>query len=260
MGNVATCTFALIVTDATDPVITNCPADLNSVSVDAACIAAPDIQAATLAYTDNCEANIADAVTTNDAPANGEFPIGDNVVTYTVTDAASNVAVCSQAVKVADTTDPEVGNCPTAPVVTDANAGDATVGCYYALATLPDIGPTDNCAGASVTNDGPYANEFQFPLGDTTVTWTVTDASGNTNTACSQAYTIEEHVKPTIDTCPSDATVPVDISCAVATAMVDPASVATTATLTPFAAPAWNPSTVLSPAHGTPTPTLSPGR
>ena len=37
----------------------------------------------------------------------------------------------------------------------------------------------DNCGVASVTNNAPTT----FPLGNTTVTWTVTDVSGNTNTA-----------------------------------------------------------------------------
>src|SRR6185369_12698956 len=37
----------------------------------------------------------------------------------------------------------------------------------------------DNCSVASVTNNAPSV----FPLGNTTVTWTVTDASDNTATA-----------------------------------------------------------------------------
>ncbi|MDB5221641.1 MAG: hypothetical protein JWN83_308, partial [Chitinophagaceae bacterium] len=55
----------------------------------------------------------------------------------------------------------------------------------------------DNCSVASVTNDAPSA----FPLGTTTVTWTVTDGSGHTATA-TQTVTVTDNVNPTI-TCPS---------------------------------------------------------
>src|SRR5262249_21258498 len=45
--------------------------------------------------------------------------------------------------------------------------------------------PSDNCAGATVTNDAPN----QFPVGTTQVTWTVTDTSGNQGT-CMQNVTV----------------------------------------------------------------------
>jgi hypothetical protein len=44
---------------------------------------------------------------------------------------------------------------------------------------------------ASVTNDAPAA----FPIGVTTVTWTVTDNSGNTAT-CTQNVTVTDNVNP----------------------------------------------------------------
>src|SRR5204862_6822520 len=55
----------------------------------------------------------------------------------------------------------------------------------------PSIG--DNCPGATVSNDAPAS----FAKGSTTVTWTVTDASGNTATA-SQVVTVEDRESPTI--------------------------------------------------------------
>src|SRR6188768_2875683 len=50
-----------------------------------------------------------------------------------------------------------------------------------------------NCSGATVGNNAPAI----FPKGVTTVTWTVTDASGNTGTAA-QTVTVEDHQNPTI--------------------------------------------------------------
>ena len=52
----------------------------------------------------------------------------------------------------------------------------------------------DNCPGATVSNNAPPS----FPKGNTTVTWTVTDASGNTATA-SQTVMVEDHEKPQIE-------------------------------------------------------------
>src|SRR5438552_12327312 len=51
----------------------------------------------------------------------------------------------------------------------------------------------DNCAVANVSNDAPA----QFLKGDTTVTWTVTDSSGNPATA-TQIVTVKDHENPTI--------------------------------------------------------------
>ena len=67
-----------------------------------------------------------------------------------------------------------------------------------------DNGSSDNCGIASTVNDAPAS----FPLGNTTVTWTVTDNSGNTAT-CTQVVTVEDNEDPTI-TCPSDLTVKTD--------------------------------------------------
>jgi hypothetical protein len=51
----------------------------------------------------------------------------------------------------------------------------------------------DNCSVASVSNDAPSA----FPIGETVVTWTVTDASGNTETA-TQVVTVEDKEAPIV--------------------------------------------------------------
>ncbi|MDD2385363.1 MAG: gliding motility-associated C-terminal domain-containing protein, partial [Bacteroidales bacterium] len=58
----------------------------------------------------------------------------------------------------------------------------------------------DNCTVASITNDAPAT----FPIGTTTVTWTVTDGSGNIAT-CEQLVTVTDNQMPEI-TCPEDIT------------------------------------------------------
>src|SRR6185436_212991 len=65
---------------------------------------------------------------------------------------------------------------------------------------------SDNC-GISVTNNAPAS----FVLGTNVVTWTVTDASGNTAT-CQQLVVVRDQTPPTI-TCPSNVVVTVNSGC-----------------------------------------------
>jgi len=53
----------------------------------------------------------------------------------------------------------------------------------------------DNCSVASVTNNAPAT----FPIGTTNVLWTVTDASGNTNTA-TQVVIVRDTTAPVVTT------------------------------------------------------------
>ncbi|PKV51824.1 gliding motility-associated-like protein [Aquimarina sp. MAR_2010_214] len=189
-GNTATCTQTVTVTDNIDPTIT-CPATVN-VNVDAGLCTASSVALGTPTTGDNC----AVASTTNDAPT--IFPLGDTTVTWTVTDSSGNTATCTQTVTVTDNIDPTI-TCP-ATVNVNVDAGLCTAS-SVALGT-PTTG--DNCAVASTTNDAPTI----FPLGDTTVTWTVTDSSGNTAT-CTQTVTVTDNIDPTI-TCPATVNVNVD--------------------------------------------------
>jgi len=121
---------------------------------------------------DNC--SVASVV--NDAPS--VYPVGTNLVTWTVTDGSGNTATWTQRVIVLDSTPPTI-SCP-ANVTVAANAGSTATN--VALGS-PVTG--DNCGVASVVNDAPVA----YPLGPTVVTWTVTDGSGNT-AACVQTVTV----------------------------------------------------------------------
>jgi hypothetical protein len=79
----------------------------------------------------------------------------------------------------------------------------------------------DNCSVASVTNDAPAT----FPLGVTTVTWTVTDGSGRTATA-TQIVTVLDNQNPTVSattdlvtTTSADATGNCNVAVAIANAL-----------------------------------------
>ena len=107
----------------------------------------------------------------NDAPANG-FPLGPTAVNWTVTDGAGAQAAAAQMITISDTTPPTVATPP--DIQTTATGANTTVSLGAPTVTdLADTNPT-------VSNDMP-ANGF--PLGTTPVTWTATDASGNSATA-----------------------------------------------------------------------------
>lgn len=115
---------------------------------------------------DNC----AIASVTNDAPAS--FPLGVTTVTWTVTDGSGNSATATQMVTVVDATAPAI--IAPSDITITANSN-----CSVPAIMLGSPGTSDNCTIASVTNDAPAT----FPIGTTTVTWTVTDGSGNSTTA-----------------------------------------------------------------------------
>jgi gliding motility-associated-like protein len=187
-GNTATCTQKVTVVDNTNPTI-SCPTDV-VVDANAECTAT-QVALGTPTAADNCGV----ASITNDAP--DTFVLGDTTVTWTVTDNAGNTATCTQKVTVVDNTNPTI-SCPT-DVVVDANAE-----CTATQVALGTPTAADNCGVASITNDAPDT----FVLGDTTVTWTVTDNAGNTAT-CTQKVTVVDVTAPIIATLPE----PTTISC-----------------------------------------------
>ncbi|MBV1889227.1 MAG: HYR domain-containing protein, partial [Proteobacteria bacterium] len=144
----------------------------------------------------------------NDA-SNEIFLAGTTTVTYYIEDASGNNSNCSFTVTVNDFTVPTV-TCPS-----DLSIGN-TAGSCFAQVTQNELGfPTafDNCNGLSLAPTGitlidqpdPLPDYYEFPVGTTTVTWTVTDLAGNSDT-CIQDVTVIDVEPPTI-TCPPDMTV-----------------------------------------------------
>ena len=199
-GNLGTATASVTVTDQTAPEIT-APADGTLAATDAAGLASSDasVQAwfATATATDNVDSSL---TITNDAPA--VLPIGDTVVTFSVSDAAGNSASATATVTVADLTAPVI----TAPAtITFLGENDGlAVSDAQVTDFLASITATDNVDGAiaTVTNDVPAD---VLPLGDTTVTFTAVDAVGNTGTA-------QTVVTVSLDITPPELTVPAPIA------------------------------------------------
>jgi hypothetical protein len=184
-GNSSTCTQVVNVTDNVNPVIT-CPADVNLTTDAGLCTSGASIGTATAI--DNC----AGATVSGPVPS-GPYAVGSTTVTWTATDANGNTSTCTQVINVSDNENPFI-TCPAAANIS-IDAGQCTSSASIGTATA-----TDNCSTPIVTASpaGPY------PVGSTTITWTATDAGGNSAT-CTQIVNVTDNQNPTIS-CPADIT------------------------------------------------------
>lgn len=183
-GNIATCNQTVNVNDAELPTI-SCPATVN-VNADAGLCAATSVSLGTPTVNDNCGI----ASISNNAPSS--YPVGTTTVTWTVTDIHGNVNTCTQTVSVSDVELPEIV-CPFNITVNTDN-GSCTTDATHVTLGNPLV--NDNCGIATVVNDAPAV----FPIGNTTVTWTVTDIHGNVN-SCAQTVTVIDNQNPVILNC-----------------------------------------------------------
>lgn len=120
------------------------------------------------------------------APA-APYPLGGTAVTLTATDNDGLFDSCVATVTVLDNEPPVLANVP-GPIKAEQTDLDGTP------VTVPLPTATDNCLVASITSDAPAV----FPLGETTVTFTAMDGSGNTAKA-STTVTVVDTTPPEIN-------------------------------------------------------------
>ncbi|MCH1607362.1 MAG: HYR domain-containing protein, partial [Nitrosopumilus sp.] len=120
---------------------------------------------------------------TNDAPT--VFPLGETIVTWTATDSSGNSASATQTITVVDTTAPVI----TTPENIISNATSK----LNNIVTLEQILVIDSISTVQITNNAPSYYEF----GETIVTWTATDSSGNSASA-TQTITVVDTTAPVI--------------------------------------------------------------
>ena len=174
-GNITTAYQTITVVDTTSPIIIS-PQDITSEAIDPA-----------MNYIELGELVASDSVgiesIINDKPIT--FPFGSTTVTWTVADTSGNISQATQVVTLVDTTLPEIF-APT-DIVAEATGLSSTI-VELGEATAHDI-----MGIASVTE---HPSRF-FVLGDTTITWTATDTSGNSASA-TQTITIVDTTSPSI--------------------------------------------------------------
>ena len=219
-GNTSTATQAVKVTDHEQPTITT--ANI-SVSTDPGLCSA----VVTLGTTadDNCGVATLDGVRSDGGLLSAPYPDGTTTITWTATDVHGNTATATQLITVNDRENPTI----TAPegLSLSTGAGATTCGLLIDDATLGNPTASDNCT-FTVTRTGVPAGNV-FPVGTTTVTYTATDASGNTAGA-TQTISVADLTPPLVTT--ADISVSTDpglCSAAVATgtAATDNCAVAT---------------------------------
>ena len=186
-GNTSTCTFNVIVQDAIKPVISGCPSDI-TVSAGASCQTVVNWTAPT--FTDNCSGG---TMTSTRAPGS-TFNVGTTIVTYTATDAVGNTSSCTFNVMVQDAVKPVISGCPS-DITVSANAS-----CQAVVNWTPPTF-TDNCIGAIMGSTHSAGSTFE--AGTTSVTYTATDASGNT-VSCSFNVTVVPSDNLDFTNCPDD--------------------------------------------------------
>jgi MYXO-CTERM domain-containing protein len=182
-GNSATCAFSVTVRDTVAPTL-SCPAHLT--------VEATGPAGATVAYPAATASDRISSVSLGYShPSGGTFPVGATAVSITATDAAGNSATCAFNVIVRDSVAPTL-TCP-ASLTTEATLPTGA-GVTYPSATGSD-------AISQVTLSYSQASGATFPLGNTVVTVTAADASGNTTT-CHFTVRVQDTTAPTL-TCNS---------------------------------------------------------
>jgi len=117
-------------------------------------------------------------IPTHNAPS--VFPLGETVVTFSATDLASFTGNAQASVTVVDQTQPLL-NVPADIEVAAVNASGTPATNTQISLLLASATASDNVDGVitAINNDAPSV----FPLGLSNVTFSVEDASGNTNSA-----------------------------------------------------------------------------
>ncbi|XP_041480192.1 uncharacterized protein LOC121427594 isoform X25 [Lytechinus variegatus] len=140
--NIVTCTFDLVVSDNENPVISGCPSDQNVTA---------NIGNATAVVTwtpPTATDNSGDQTLTSTANPGDYFPIGNNTVTYTSTDAYGNVEICSFHVVVIDSCDLNHFSCGLPVCLPNEWLCDGVPDC-------PDKSDENNCSSLPAVVNSP---------------------------------------------------------------------------------------------------------
>jgi hypothetical protein len=190
-GNVTTAGFTVTVLDDQGPAILGLPSDVVLSSSNSGCGSLVSWTSPTAS--DNCGVSSL----TGSHTSGTYFAAGDTIVSYTATDIHGNSTTASFTITVTDLAAPTLLGVPS-----DITLSNDPGACGSVVSWASPTS-TDNC-GATVTSD--HAPGELFAVGETVVTYTASDAQGNTDTA-SFTITIVDMEAPTL-TGLADVTVP----------------------------------------------------
>lgn len=205
-GNIDSCFFTITVLDLESPQILNCPVD--TVLFNTAGICGAVYNWVEPSFTDNCDNS--PMITLTSSPTiglqNGDtLPVGTTQFMYLVTDLYGNSDSCSFTVTVQDNEAPTYLNCPMDTTISSNLDMCSAIFNWNTPLIIDncDIGPTLSYQTFPTVGLNPGD---PFPLGQTTIEYTATDAMGNQAT-CSFNVFVEDNQNPLIINCPNDTTV-----------------------------------------------------
>jgi hypothetical protein len=189
----SSCTFTVKITDSEKPTIVSAPDQTQTAD---AGVCKANVTVAGPVTGDNCGVQSVTNSFNGTSDASGVYPVGTTTVTWTVTDIHGNTNTSTQTISVTDNEKPTIVSAPDQTQTADAGVCKANV-------TVAGPATGDNCGVQSVTNsfNGTSDASGVYPVGTTTVTWTITDIHGNTNTS-TQTISVTDNEKPTIVSAP----------------------------------------------------------
>lgn len=144
--------------------------------------------------TDNCSVAV---IQTKGPGAGSQFPIGENIIEFTATDAAGNTATCSFSIIVNNNDlPPQFTDCP---VNMELFSDTGKCG---AVAIFDTPAATDELGGVEVNQIIGQPSGSLFPVGDTQVNFQAIDEQGNTSN-CSFTISVSDGESPVSD-CPAN--------------------------------------------------------
>ena len=195
------CTAIVTVRDTLDPIV-DCKGAI-TVAIDDWGVASVTLADVLNSVSDNCD--IKDTIWSDVNFSCLDIATSPKEVSVTVTDSSGNSTTCITEVTIVDTTMPVVENCPTDTVLSPEIQCKASYKFGY-----PDF--SDNCGIVDTTVTSSDSNVNLVMEGDsisgefkltTTITFTVTDASGN-QASCDFKIAVKDSHKPTFgNTCPA---------------------------------------------------------
>ena len=142
---------------------------------------------------DSCQGSLTATGTRSDNLAlTDPYPVGTTTITWTATDAAGNPGSDTQTVTVIDNT------APTATAPADITVPNDPGSCSANVNPGTATG-SDNCGVQTIvgTRSDNQPLNAAYPVGTTTITWTVTDIHGNTATD-TQTVTVQDTQAPSL--------------------------------------------------------------
>ncbi len=197
------CTFDVVVEPAGSGPSISCPADQSVTAASGDTTATVDPGTPTTTPASGVSVS---GLRNDNQDLTDPYPVGSTFITWTVTDSSGLTSSCSQRITVnsnacgTDTENPTI----TAPDDVSITTPPNTLGsCGFVVGEGSLGSPTaaDNCT-FNVARTGVPAGNF-FPVGETTVTYTVTDAAGN-SASDTQKVTVIDGSNPVIEA-PADA-------------------------------------------------------